>query len=196
MNELAIRVKLTTTVTIDKVGEYFENIPFFACYELGHENKQPHLHIFARTKKSVDTFRKHMNSHLNPDNDKNSTYCRKNKGNYLSYTYKERNIVFNTLFSQEEVNGISTYVKKVEREIKTHADIMLLYVPCNYNLKYEIDDHIDNYIIHNLNTLVKVFNPNLHNQMFWYIKNRYYRDNTEYMDKVKSLRREKNFLGI
>jgi len=196
MNNLAIRVKLDTLVTIETVSEYFSKISSLACYEIGHENKQPHLHIYAKSNKSVDTFRKHMNTYLNPNNDKNFTYCRKDKGNYLAYTYKEKNVIFNSLLSQTELEGIPPYIRKVEREKKTHADIMLMYQKGSFEHKYQIDDHIDNYIIENLNKLVKVFNPNLHNQMFWYIKNRYYKDNTEYLDKVKSLRKEKNFLGI
>lgn len=197
MNTLAIRVKLDTIITINEVKEYFKEIPNLSCYELGHKNNQPHIHIYAKSEKSIDTFRKHMNSYLNPNKDKNSTYCRKDKGNYLSYTYKEKKVIMNTLFTEKELSEIPQYTRKELREKKTHADIMLMYVPLKeWKHKYEQDDHIDKYIISSLNTLVKVFNPNLHNQMFWFIKNRHYKDNAEYLDKVKSLRKEKNYLGL
>lgn len=114
---LALRLTISGEITISSILEYFKDEKCLIASE--HEDTNHHVHISLETDQSVDGTRNKMNRHFKPA--KNMSYCKLDKGKYHIYTVKEGKIIYNNLWSEDQLLALQeeSYCKPTRNKTKT-----------------------------------------------------------------------------
>lgn len=107
---LNVRLTLGQAITHDSILEYFKDIKTYITSE--HEDTNHHYNILFETTKSVNAFRNHMNRYFKTR--KNYSYCKEDRGRSAIYISKDKNVVRNDLYTDEELKDLfdQSYQKK------------------------------------------------------------------------------------
>lgn len=113
----------------------YSDEPTYISYELGKSRCNPHFHIILDSEKKEKTIRASFNVLAKKRNEKNVSLTKvQDKDKAFRYNSKDKNIVFNSIISQDEQDRYILEAKRIQKEYKKTIAVN--------NLKMIIDDYV------------------------------------------------------
>lgn len=135
-NKYHVRITFRENLSQNMVVDFFSKLKCVGGLETGKSTDKPHAHFHVEEVRSMEAFRMFLKRGLKLDGNEDYQISR-DKGKSLEYCIKEKNILVNTLFTEDELvcllekayNSKETNINRRPAKRLMKDDIIEKYVP-------------------------------------------------------------------